>query len=249
MTTHLVTRITDYCSKMYAFCFCLHRIQKTNINVCISSGLIIFSLVSYGTHDWAKHKSNSDTFRLTASLQAENGSHEMLTSFLCYTNDVKFFHTLRHRPKIFEAKYSETDFVFLTVGSDIENILNRGHIPNQKPCFTMNDTFLYHCCGYSPYLKESGKNLITRETNFVYERHVVTDNYIRIEDFINGKPEMVDLLIKFSLDTSNQTKTDVVCKHRCRGDVPVDNYPEIHIYVDTQNADRNLTKNAFHWYL
>lgn len=90
---------------------------------------------------------------------------------------------------------------------------------------------------------------MTNETKFIYERRVIPDNYIRIEDIINGKPEMVDLMIKVSAVTENRTNLDIIAQHRCRGDVIIDPYPEVHINVDRRNSNGSIKKNEFHWFL
>ncbi|XP_060605419.1 uncharacterized protein LOC132757934 [Ruditapes philippinarum] len=230
------------------FWYCINTVHKNKKNAVVSSSIIIVSLiVTYGTHDLVHHEPLSTFPRLIFSPSVQLEERETNTSYLCYTNDVNISQRLGRRLNIFKGKISDNEFVFLSVGIDIRHILNINHL-KEDSCFSVENTFLYHCCGYSPYLKDSEKNFRLQETNFEFERRVVTDNYFRVEDIFTGKPVVVDLTIKFRSGMLNHRIAEVISRHRCRGDVKVDHYPEVHIEVNI-NDHNKLSNQEFHWYL
>lgn len=246
--------MTNYCRVPLQSWVCLRSMRKKDkINVCISSTIVIVSLVSYGTHYGAHDWTNSDPKRLnywpSAMRQDMKGRHETQTSFLCYTSNADVIRTWRRNSNIFPAKISEKDLIFLSIDKNIKQFLGVNQINFTNSCFTIHEKFLYHCCGYSPFLKERVSHVTTNETNFSFERYVIPDSYFRIEDIVNGKAEEVNMTIKVNLMTEEQTQIEIIAQHRCRGDVIVDPYPEIHFNIYRQKSDGNRAYSEYHWYL
>lgn len=214
-------------------------------NVGISSTIVLVSLVSYGTYDWSRHTASFQQ----APTPTEDLYLETPLAYLCYTNHFEIYTQLRRHPNVFAGKVSKTGIVFLSTESELIQSLHLIPDPLTGSCYKRVDPFLYHCCSYSPFVTgNEDASFKIRQSSFTYHRRIISDNFIRIEDILTGKPIMLDQTIELTTRSSNDTVTKVTAHHRCRGDTRLDPYPEVHISSETVLAGSSSFQE-FHWFL
>ncbi|XP_052769816.1 uncharacterized protein LOC128209694 [Mya arenaria] len=157
-------------------------------------------------------------------------------TLLCHASGFSATDAWRHKPHIFVGHLQNETTVFLSnnqaINADMFKTIDIG---------TCSAHFIrgayFHCCSYTPYIKQQDKR------DFTFLKEDVFDPFIRLDGLIYGKPKLVDITVSMQMDT-RCGKINVTALHRRRIDVSFDQYPEIHIVVENGSNNWN-----FHWYL